>query len=195
MSPKAFAVLAGTTAVSVALAAWAVAGRDLPINAAGQPEPMFPGLIDRVNEVQTVQVTGGSAGLTLERTPAGSWVVKERGGYPAEAQRVRELALGLANLTLVEAKTARPERLGRLELDDPSKPEAKSRRVELLDKDGKALASAVVGKTKFGLYGAGRAGVYVRRGGEEQAWLAAGELDVPDTPTAVVPRWVRCTAP
>ncbi|HEX8373899.1 MAG TPA: hypothetical protein VF606_01830, partial [Geminicoccaceae bacterium] len=169
MSPKGFAVLAGATALSLALAAYAVAGRDLPVTAAAQPEPMFEGLLDRLNEVETVRVTAGPEKLTLKRAGEGGWVVEERGGYPVEAAKVRELALGVANLRLVEPKTATPDRLPRLELEDPAKAEAKSRQVELLGKGGEVLASAVVGKAKYGLYGAGRSGMYVRRGGEEQA--------------------------
>jgi hypothetical protein len=62
---------------------------------------------------------------------------------PVEAEKVRELALGVANLRLVEPKTAQPDRLPRLELEDPAKAEAKSRQVELLGKGGEVLASAV----------------------------------------------------
>lgn len=179
MSPKSFAALTGCTALSLALAAYAVTGRDLPVTAAAQPEPMFAGLLDRLNEVETVRVTAGPEKLTLKRAGEGSWVIEERGGYPVEPGKVRELALGVANLRLIEAKTATPERLPRLELGDPAEAEAKSRQVELLGKGGEVLASAVVGKTKYGLYGAGQSGMYVRRGGEEQAWLAAGEFRVP----------------
>lgn len=192
MTPKGFALLAGATAVSLALAAWAVADRDLPLAAAGRPEPMFPGLLDRLNDVRTIRVAGAdpAAAVTLERDQGGTgrWVVRERGGYPAEAERARELALGLANLSLVEPKTARPERLARLELEDPATAGAKSRRVELLGEAGETLAAAVVGKTRPGLYGAGRAGVYVRRAGDDQAWLAAGELPLPTGPSGVIPR-------
>lgn len=188
MSPKGFSLLAAATALSLGLAAWAVMERDVPLTTARQPEPMFAGLLDRLNDVQTIKVTGGGQALTLNRMPDGKWQVAERGGYPADYKKARELALGLASLQLVEAKTASADRLQRLELDDPARAEAKSRQVELLDKDGKPLAVAVVGKTKYGLYGGGRSGVYVRRGGEDQAWLAAGELDVPGSPTDVMSR-------
>ncbi len=188
MSPKGFAVLAAATALSLGLAAWAVTERDVPLAASRQPEPMFTGLLDRLNDVQTIRVTGAGQTVTLNRTADGRWQVAERGGYPADYKRARELALGLANLQLVEAKTAKADRLNRLELADPTKPDAKARQVEFLDKDGKPLAVAVVGKTKYGLYGGGRSGVYVRRGGEEQAWLAAGEISVPSSPTDVMSR-------
>jgi hypothetical protein len=44
----------------------------------------------------------------------------------------------------------------------------------------------VVGKTRFGLYGGGRSGVYVRKPGEPQAWLAAGTLELPSDALDVV---------
>jgi hypothetical protein len=188
MSPKGFAVLAAATALSLGLAAWAVTARDVPLAASRQAEPMFAGLLDRLNDVQTIKVTGGGQTLTMTRTADGKWQLAERGGYPADYKKARELALGLASLQLVEAKTAKADRLARLELGDPAKPDAKSHQVDLLDKDGKTLATAIVGKTKYGLYGGGRSGVYVRRGGEDQAWLAAGELSVPSSPTDVVSR-------
>jgi hypothetical protein len=190
MSPKGFAVLTATTAICLGLAGWAVTSRDVPVQAAGQPEPMFAGLLDKLNDVQTVKVTGGSEKVTLKRAVDGKWVVEERGGYPADSKRVREVALGLANLKLVEAKTAKPDLLPRLDLADPDKPDAKAREIELLDKDGKQLAAAVVGKTKFGHYGGARSGVYVRRAGEQQAWLAAGQLDLPTGPMDIIPHEV-----
>jgi Domain of unknown function (DUF4340) len=192
MSPKGFAVLAAATAVSLGLAAWAVTGRDAPVTASAQPEPMFAGLLQSLNDVHAVKVTGGGGEpVTVRRAEGGrTWRVEERGGYPADPEKVRELALGLANLRLVEAKTASPERLPRLDLGDPAKPDAKAREVQLLGKDGKPLAAAVVGKTKYGLYGGGRAGVYVRRAGEDQAWLAAGSLVVPGGPLDMVAKEV-----
>ena len=92
---------------------------------------------------------------------------------------MRDLALALANLQLVEAKTADPQRLERLELDEPGADGAKSRLIELLGGDGATLAAAVVGKASPSLYGGGRGGVYVRRAADNQAWLAGGELDLP----------------
>lgn len=187
MSPKGFILLAGAAVVSIGLAVGAVAGRDLPITSGPVSEPLFQGLMDRLNDVRTVRITTPETMLTVQARDKG-WVLVEKGGYPVEPAKVRELVLGLANLQLVEAKTANPERLKRLELEEPAGKDTKSRRIELLDKDGKPLAAAVVGKTKYGLYGGGRAGVYVRRAGEDQAWLAAGALDLPSEPLDLLNR-------
>ena len=48
------------------------------------------------------------------------------------------------------------------------------------------LAAAVVGKASPSLYGGGRGGVYVRRAGDNQAWLAAGEIEVPTDAMALI---------
>lgn len=179
MQPKNFLILAGVTVLSVGLAVNAVMSRDVPVTARPAGEALEPGLLDRANEVRTIKITGpGTTTMTLKAAENG-WQLVEKSGYPAMTQKARDLVLQLGNLQLVEAKTAQPERLARLELDDPGTAEAKSRLIELLDQEGQPIAVAVVGKTRHGLYGGGRSGVYVRRAGEPQAWLAAGSLELP----------------
>lgn len=188
MSPKGFTILVSATAIAVALAAWSVVDRDVPDGAApGAEQPVVAGLVDRLNDVATIATESSDGKLTLRRNDQQGWTIVDRGGYPADPGKVRDLALGVAGLRLVEAKTAAADRLPRLEVGEPG-PNAKSRRVDLLDAQGAPLASLVVGKTRFGLYGGGRSGVYVRRAGEAQAWLAAGQLDVPTKAMDLVER-------
>ncbi len=179
MSPKSFTILAGATAISLALAGWAIATRDKPMATTQASAPLFPGLLDRVNDVRTVRLITPGGKLTIAAKDGGGWKLDEKGGYPVEPQQVRDLVLALANLQLVEAKTSDPDRLKRLELEEPGVEGAKSRSIELDDQSGTALAAAVVGKPKPGLYGGGRGGIYVRRAGDDQAWLAAGEIELP----------------
>lgn len=189
MQPRNFAILALVTVASVALAVQAVARRDVPLQSVAAGEAMFPDLLDHLNDTRSIRVTGHDSALTLNNVD-GRWVLAEKSGYPVDAATVRNLALALANLQLVEAKTTDPARLPRLELDEPSADGAKSHLVELLGADGKPLAAAIVGKTSPSLYGGGRGGVYVRRAGDNQAWLAAGELDVPGDAMALLPHEV-----
>ena len=189
MQPRNFAILALATVASIALAAHAVARRDVPLQSVAAGEALFPGLLDRLNDTRSIHITGHESALTLNDVD-GRWVLAEKSGYPVDAATVRNLALGLANLQLVEAKTADPARLSRLELDEPTADGAKSHLVELLGADGKPLAAVVVGKASPSLYGGGRGGVYVRRAGDNQAWLAAGELDVPGDAMALLPHEV-----
>ena len=178
MSPRNFAILALATAASIALAAHAVSQRDTPLRVEAAGEAIFPGLLDRFNDVREIRITMPAGKLTVKATDQG-WSLAEKAGYPVDPAKVRDLALALANLQLVEAKTADPKRLERLELEEPGADGAKSRLVELLAGDGATLAAAVVGKASPSLYGGGRGGVYVRRAADHQAWLAGGELDLP----------------
>jgi hypothetical protein len=150
---------------------------------------LFPGLLDRLNDVREVRVTNPDGKLTVTATDSG-WSLAEKAGYPVDPAQVRNLALALANLQLVEPKTADPQRLRRLQLDEPGGEGTVSRRVELVDSSGAPLAAAIVGKPSPSLYGGGRGGVYVRRVGDNQAWLAAGELERPNDAMALVGREV-----
>ena len=178
MSPRNFAILALATAVSIALAVHAVAQRDAPVRTEAPGEALFPGLLDRLNEVREIRIATPAGKLTVKAEDQ-AWILAEKAGYPVDPAKVRALVLGLANLQLVEAKTANPQRLERLDLQEPTAEGSASRMVELVGGDGASLAAAVVGKASPSLYGGGRGGVYVRKAADNQAWLAAGELDVP----------------
>ncbi len=56
--------------------------------------------------------------------------------------------------------------------------------MRLLDAHGKPISEMVIGKSRPNAFGTGRGGIYVRRPGETQTWLAAGEpnmsIDVKD---------------
>src|SRR4051812_14193257 len=111
MSPRSFAILAGATAVALVLAVVAVTGRQTPTSAEPVSQALFPGLIDHVNEVRTVRIRSSQAILNVEAAGKGQWTLKERDGYPVEADKVRALVLAVANLQLVEAKTDKADRL------------------------------------------------------------------------------------
>ncbi len=185
MSPRSFAVLALATAASVGLAAYAVQERDLPVRSAAAGGAMFPDLLDRLNDIREVDIVGPEGKLTIVPKDQG-WVLQEKAGYPVDPAQLRTLGLAVANLQLVEAKTADPQRLPRLELSDPGTADAKSHLVDIKGADGEALAAVVVGKSSPSLYGSGHGGVYVRRAGDNQAWLAAGELEVPSDAMALI---------
>jgi hypothetical protein len=89
---------------------------------------------------------------------------------------MRQLLLGLAELTLVEAKTRRPELYARLDLDDPKN--GKATEVVVQDRQGRVVGDLIVGKRRPDRLGSHEDGVYVRRAGEAQTWLARGTVDV-----------------
>lgn len=186
MKKRSFALLLAAAVVSVAAAAYAVVSQGARL-AAPEPAstPMFADLLDRANDVQAVTIASAKGKLTLQRN-GNAWSLTEAGGYPVPADKVRQLVAGLAGLRLLEPKTDQPARHARLEVEDITAKDAKSRQVALLGGDGKPLVSLIVGKPNRTLDLNGLRGVYVRNPGEPLAWLAEGALEVP---TAVID-WV-----
>ena len=119
MQKRGFLILLSATVVLVAAAIYALAGGDRAVTPAIRAERMFPGLAARLGDLTWIRVSRGAAKADLNLV-AGRWVVIEKGNYLAAPGRMRQLLLGLADLTLDEPKTARPELFARLDLDDPS---------------------------------------------------------------------------
>lgn len=165
MQAKGLLILSGVTVVAVAAAALtlrssAAGGTDEPDRSA-----VFPGLLDRVNDVARVEVVGGDDRVTLERTDAG-WGLVERGGYVVDFSKVKELVMGVARLEIAEPKTSKPEYFERLGVQDPSAEGATSKLVSLYDASKNPLASLVIGKA-----GKGGRGVLVRPADGNQVYL------------------------
>ena len=136
----------------------------------------MPELAARLGDLAWMRLAQGTRKTDFTAI-GGRWVLIEKGNYPAAAGKVRRLLLGLADLTLVEAKTRRPELLSRLDLDDPSN--GRSTLIRLQNRTGGMVAELIVGKTRRDRLGGGNDGVYVRKPGDDQAWLARGSLDLP----------------
>ncbi len=117
-----------------------------------------------------------------------SWLVAEKGNYPANAAKISQIVRAMADLTLVEPKTQNPDLYPRLEVEDPS--HGKSALVAVKDKSGGDLAQAIVGKRRYDRLGAGNDGVYLRKPGEAQSWLARGTLDPSGDPASWLDRQI-----
>lgn len=161
--------LAVGTAVAVALALWAGSTRGPTADMAEVGQPLVKGLAEAINDVTQLQIVeaGNKPAVTLLRGTDG-WGLGERSGYPADIAKVRETLIRFADATMVEAKTANPERHAALGVEDIASPEAKGMRIEI---DGKVPAKIVVGT--FSTQGNGS---FVRRNDEAQSWLVKGNL-------------------
>jgi hypothetical protein len=104
------------------------------------------------------------------------WVIPSAHNYPADEARIRRLVLGLADLKLVEEKTASPAWHGVLDLIAP-KDGGGAIEVEVRDSKGGAIADLLVGKLRPSGPD-GRAAVYVRDAHDNQTYLATGDLPV-----------------
>ena len=175
MQKRSFRWLLGATTLIVAAAIFTLAKGERGVSPAAPGAHAFPDLASRLGDLAWVRLTHGSAKADFAAI-GGRWMVVEKGNYPAAPDKMRRLLLGLADLSLIEPKTERPELFARLDLDDPGN--GKSTLVALQDRAGKTIAELVVGKMRRDHLGGGNDGVYVRKPGDNRAWLARGSLDL-----------------
>lgn len=181
MTPKSFLILLVITVLTAAAAIGISVTRDTGSGVRGDGTVMFEGLASRINDVATIKVTRAGEVSTLESTlkdGTRQWRLKEKDGYPVPIEIVRAVAAGMAQLRAIEAKTSRPALYPRLHVGDPARKDAKGALVELFDANGERMAALIAGLDKSGHFDIGD--VYVRKPGEERAWLARGKVPVPD---------------
>lgn len=190
MKPTTFLVLLAATGVSVVAAGYAVVSESriqAPSIASGKP--VFGDLLAHANDVESVTIASASGKFAIARKGEG-WALAEKDDYPVPADKLRQLVAGLADLRLLEAKTDQPDRYARLEVEDFTAKDAKSKQVTLAGAGGKPLAALIVGKQNFTSDLNGLHGIYVRKPGAAQAWLAQGTVEVPTSAVDWVDRTV-----
>lgn len=185
IKPRHFVLLAATTFVALVLAAILHASTTQRAPGTVEGRPMLPELRRQASTLGGIELSKRGRTLTFVRNGE-QWTIKERAGYPVEADKIRALLFQLTNAELAEPKTAAKDRWALLDLEDPAGADAKSGLVRLLDANGKPIGELVIGKRKDNAFGTGRNGVYVRRPNETQTWLASGEPNV----TLEVKDWV-----
>lgn len=147
----------------------------------------FPGLAPRLANAARIEVTRHDGTLTVERAGE-AWVLPAKAGHPVRPERVRELLVGLTELRLTEPRTANPELLERLGVEDPTRAGATSSLLRVLDANGAPIAELVVGRRRMRVQGNVPESVYVRRPNENQAWLAEGRLPLDSDPNLWIDR-------
>ncbi len=180
MGPR--TLLVWTTAAVVATAAAVYVSLDRPdavAEAARVDEPVFAALRAAPETAAVVTVAHGGDAVRIERTEAG-WVVPSRYGYRADAETVRALMTGLADLRWAGPRTALEERYARLDVDPPGVG-SEAKRVTVTAADGGVLVDAIIGKRSQAIRGTDR-GTYLRLVDGARAWLARGVVEVPSAP-------------
>ncbi len=173
MTIKGFYLL---TAATAALIAATVALTPAAVTVRATPgERLFANLDAKtINAAASLTVTHKGKNFTVHQKD-GAWVVKEFADYAADTSLVRKALFALTEIRPHEAKTKDPARLGKLDLDDPAGKEASGKQLTVKDKDGKILADVVFGKGNSTNVILGKEMVYVRKAGDNQAWLAEGD--------------------
>ena len=187
MSPKVFMGLAAITVIVTVAAALAVLSQPAVTTLRFVDQPAFPALRENPDAVARIALTTPEGTITLVRETGDRWSALERYGYPVDRKRVRELVVALADMRLIERKTAQPERYERLQVEPPDAEKAQSRLVRLESAGGEVLAEAIIGKQRYRLTGTEPSGTYLRRPDEAQSWLASGGVQIEQE----VARWLE----
>jgi hypothetical protein len=170
MRTRSLTIFAVVTAVVVLGAGLAVVVRETALERTVVETVLFPGLIDRVNEVAAIEVADEESFRVAREGER--WVMPGKAGFPARFDLVRKTLIEVAELKSVEAKTADPERYAKLGLAASDAAEGAGTGITLLGADDAPLAELVVGARARNA----RDMLYVRRADDSQAWLARSEL-------------------
>jgi hypothetical protein len=176
VNAKAVLGLGGVAAIAVIAAIIVSLGRQPASESAQTSTYALPQLRDHINDVKGITLIGAEEKpvVSLIRGDTG-WTVKEKGGYPADTGKLRELLLKMADASLLEPKTENDKRYPELGVEDVKSKDAKGILVSL-DGLGKP-ARLIVGN----LSGQG-SGTFVRRPEDKQSWLAKGNLRIERDP-------------
>jgi Domain of unknown function (DUF4340) len=179
--------LASATLVLIVLAIVALVSGEHGVSQAAPGRFAFPALAARLGDVASVDVARNGSTMTFIRD-GDSWLVRDKGNYPANAAKIRQLLLAMADVTLVEPKTQKADLYPRLEVEDEG--QGKSVLVTVKDKAGASIAETIVGKRRYDRLGGGNDGIYLRKPGDAQAWLGRGSLDPSGEPSSWLDRQI-----
>jgi hypothetical protein len=133
------------------------------------PEIFLPGFAQAAQRAARIEITGPNGAFAVVQTPTG-WVIPDRGNYPADFDEVRRTLISLAQLTTIAPKTQRPDWLTHLALATP--PKGNGTQIMVKDAAGAVLAQLITGNSEELGDPSGGTGLFVRRPGENSAWLA-----------------------
>ncbi len=155
---------------------------------AGSGQLVFPGLAKTLPQATRIRITGGASTGDIKTTTLelkdGHWGIAERGGYPAQPQKMRELFAGLSDLKLLEPRTSNPASFARLGVDDPNTPNSTANLIRVENTGGQSMATLILGHRSQRSAGGLSETVYVRRPDQTQSWLAEGQIPADSDPQA-----------
>ena len=161
--------------LTVVIAVAAVMVREDRGGVAGAGEPLFPALLDRVNDITTVVGVGRGETVTLVRED-NRWLVVEKGKFPANQEEARKLVLGVARLTRIEPKTSNPDRYERIGLDDLHAEDGNAVQYSFKNAAGDTLAEIIIGNSRLGRADPQQNEYFVREPAMAQTWLVQGKI-------------------
>src|SRR5690348_13491769 len=131
MQTRSLILLGSATVILVAIAIVVLASGDRGVSSAAPTERAFPALSVKLGDVASVTISHDNTTMTFIRD-GDSWLVVEKGNYPANTAKISQVVRAMADLTLVEPKTQKADLYPRLEVQDPGS--GKSALVTVKDK-------------------------------------------------------------
>jgi hypothetical protein len=178
MNAKQLVALGVAAVIAMATSVWTVQTSPQSVASDRRGERVFPELLSRANDVVTISIRDDDRTFTVERR--GDGFFDKDSGYAARPESFRDMVGGAASLTFEESKTSDPNRYADLGLGEPGKGlgDKAGREVVMRDAKGSVLANVFVGN-RDNTVGGARGGTYVRFPGQQQTYLARGEMRVP----------------
>lgn len=173
MKPTTFAMLAVVAAAAIGGALYVTQEREAVIAESFERHPLYPDLLSRVNDVDWLRINTQADGPLTMVKEGDSWVLQEKHGYFADIEKISQTLVELSSMELLEPKTQKPENFAELQLQDVAAPDgAITNSIHVTAKaGGQVLADLLVGRDRPADIGGG---VFVRKSGDSQAWLASG---------------------
>ena len=179
MKSKTIGLLAGITIVGIVLAVFVNREPSTPIPQSGQL--LFPDFMKVINDVQQIVIETKENTVTLVRGE-NVWGVKEKSGYRANVEKVKQALVGMGDLRIHEPKTKNPELYERLGLQDSNQEGSLSKTVTVNTADNAEVAKLVVGNQKPAKGNPRMSDIYVRKPGDPQTWLVIGNMPLETVP-------------
>ncbi len=143
---------------------------------------VFPDLLEQVGTIDKISIAAaGGTSMSFQKNGS-DWQSADYDGYPASLEQVTDLLNALTGAQLDEAKTSKPENFARLGLQDISSPDSQASLLTLASADREW--QLLVGNSA-----SSGAGIYIRKPGENQTWLTAAAVGLPESKQA----WLKQT--
>ncbi|MCV6638985.1 DUF4340 domain-containing protein [Candidatus Albibeggiatoa sp. nov. NOAA] len=143
------------------------------------PDKLFPNLMDKLNDVDNIEVTNNSEKFTVQFASE-QWGLAEKQGYPVKEENVRNVLLGVASLAILEPKTQKPENYAKLGVQDVTEENSDSTLLTLKQGDT-VVSSLIVGYDRIARSDNTLREIYVRKPDEAQSWAVEGLLNLEKT--------------
>jgi len=136
---------------------------------------LFPELFGQLSGVNTITVKSSQDEFTLYKEGE-DWFIKERWNFPADFNLVKRALIDISEAKILERKTDKAEQHVLLGLEGMEQG-GESIHITMLEGED-SVAGLILGREReLGQTGGARQ-FYVRRTGEERAWLAEGYLNI-----------------